>query len=377
MASRSYPVLYVDDEAENLVTFRYAVEDRFPVLTASSGDEALRVLEREKVAVLLSDQRMPGMSGVELCEAARRMHPEVVRIIITAYSDLQVAVAAINRGQVARYLTKPWRDDELLSLIDMSVDLVKLQETVRDMQVRMLQQGEPRANGELRSQIARQLQTPLSQLEINTEQVRDLLDAGLESWADAGRAREIIRSARGAHGELGPPLETLRDTVSSLSRRERLERSGRPRACDAARVARAVCKILEQSVEGAGELRVVLKAAPMVPMDPAELGHALTHLIRNAADSLSRDTAGPDGVITVTVDESPGGAVISVSDNGPGIAQGQLERIFDPYVSGDENRAGLGLAVVRQLVAEAGGQVEAESEPGGGARLALSFPLTG
>ena len=96
---KQYPVLFVDDEPQNLVVFRYAMEDNFSVLTASSGADALRVLEQREIGVLLADQRMPGMSGSELCARAREIQPDAVRIIITAYADIHAAINAINQGQ--------------------------------------------------------------------------------------------------------------------------------------------------------------------------------------------------------------------------------------------------------------------------------------
>lgn len=370
MPPTRYPILYVDDERENLITFRYAVEERFDVLTAQSGAEALSVLERDDVAVLLSDQRMPGMSGIELCEAAKQLRPDVVRIIITAYSDLQVAVQAINRGQVARFLTKPWQDAELVQVLSASVELAQLQQTVRDMQVRLLRQGEPRAIDALRAEFARQLRVPVDSLQINTEQVSDLLGAGLQSWSDLARARELIESAQVAHGEASAPLEALRMMGQKLARRERLDRLPEPAVADAARVVRAVVQILESAVEPHVELRAVLEAAPLVPMDAAELGHILTELIGNAG----RATTHVKNVVTITVGGDDAGARITVSDTGRGIDPDRLERIFDPYVAEDEVRQGLGLALVRQLMTAAGGSVRADNAPGGGARFTLSFP---
>src|SRR5687767_10291527 len=126
-AYRDYPILYVDDEPQNLLTLRYALDDEFTVLTASTGAEAMQVLEQRSIAVLLCDQRMPGMTGVEVCRRARDLRPDVVRIIVTAYADLQAAVDAINQGQVARYVTKPWRNDELIELLRATIDLVRVQ----------------------------------------------------------------------------------------------------------------------------------------------------------------------------------------------------------------------------------------------------------
>ena len=140
---RAFPVLYVDDEPQNLLTFRYALEDRFSVLTAESGSQALDVLSKQEVAVLVCDQRMPGMSGVEVCARARDLRPDVARIIMTAYADLQAAVDAINQGHVFRYLTKPWRADELTSVLDQAVDLVRMRRTIAGLQARVLRGAEP------------------------------------------------------------------------------------------------------------------------------------------------------------------------------------------------------------------------------------------
>src|SRR5688500_14015445 len=96
-----YPILFVDDEPQNLVVFRYAMEESFTVLTAQTGVEALQIMQRQQIAVLLADQRMPEMNGVELCARAREVQPEAVRIIITAYADIHAAIDAINKGQVS------------------------------------------------------------------------------------------------------------------------------------------------------------------------------------------------------------------------------------------------------------------------------------
>src|SRR5678815_933321 len=112
-------VLYVDDEAANLTSFAYCFDDQFLVRTAGSAEEAMLILSREPVALLLADQRMPGMTGAQLCALARERHPDVVRMIVTAYADIGDAVAAINTGQVARYILKPWREEAMLEILQL------------------------------------------------------------------------------------------------------------------------------------------------------------------------------------------------------------------------------------------------------------------
>jgi DNA-binding NtrC family response regulator len=108
-----YPVLVVDDEQDNLDIVRFNFRKTHPLLFASSGDEALSILEREPVACIVSDQRMPGMTGIELLRAAREKRPDTVNILLTAYADLPLLTQALNDGLAYRYVSKPWTTEEL------------------------------------------------------------------------------------------------------------------------------------------------------------------------------------------------------------------------------------------------------------------------
>lgn len=107
-------ILYVDDEAANLDVFRRTFDEDFTILTAAGGVDALKLLEEHAVAVIVSDQRMPGMLGVELLAECAARYPAMRRVLLTAYSDRELLLAAIQRGQVHDYVLKPWQADELL-----------------------------------------------------------------------------------------------------------------------------------------------------------------------------------------------------------------------------------------------------------------------
>lgn len=123
-AIQSPAVLYVDDEVKALQYFREAFEDDFPILTASSAAEAYSILmdKREEIGVLLTDQRMPGEKGVELLEKARRLHPNLIRILVTAYSDYQTAVDAVNDGRIFHYIHKPWDAEDMKQVLRRACD---------------------------------------------------------------------------------------------------------------------------------------------------------------------------------------------------------------------------------------------------------------
>lgn len=108
-----YKILIVDDEPANLRTLARLFREDYEVLTAGSGDEALVLLGLHDVALLITDQRMPGMTGIELLKKTVPLRPRMVRIILTGYTDVDALVEAINCGQVYRYVAKPWNNDEL------------------------------------------------------------------------------------------------------------------------------------------------------------------------------------------------------------------------------------------------------------------------
>ncbi|HMY56932.1 MAG TPA: response regulator, partial [Pseudomonadota bacterium] len=114
---QSLPVLVVDDEADNLDAFRFSFRKGFRILTAQSAEAGLQILSQEKVAVIVADQRMPKMTGLQFLETAQRLVPLAVPIIVTAYTDVDVLIEAINSGHIYRYITKPWDSKELRGVL--------------------------------------------------------------------------------------------------------------------------------------------------------------------------------------------------------------------------------------------------------------------
>lgn len=108
-------ILYVDDEEMSLKYFTRAFGDKFNILSAANAVDGYRLLEehRDEIALLMTDQRMPGEKGVEFLQRARRLHPEAIRILTTAYSDFDVAIEAVNSAAIYKYVTKPWDIPEL------------------------------------------------------------------------------------------------------------------------------------------------------------------------------------------------------------------------------------------------------------------------
>ena len=121
-ARTNIPVLVVDDEPDNLDAFRFNFGKSFQLLLAGSGEEALALAKQHDVAVIVTDQRMPRMTGLELLKAARELRPDAVGIIVTAFTDVDVLIEAINLGRIYRYVTKPWDAKELRGILTHAVE---------------------------------------------------------------------------------------------------------------------------------------------------------------------------------------------------------------------------------------------------------------
>ncbi|MBV8757650.1 MAG: sigma-54-dependent Fis family transcriptional regulator [Deltaproteobacteria bacterium] len=134
---KRYPILVVDDEQDNLDAFRFNFRKTFDILTANSGPEALGILAEKDVAVVVTDQRMPKMTGVELLREVREKHPDSVGIILTAFTDVDVLIEAINLGQVYRYITKPWDAKEVRGVLQYAIERFHLQRENKKLEAQL------------------------------------------------------------------------------------------------------------------------------------------------------------------------------------------------------------------------------------------------
>jgi DNA-binding NtrC family response regulator len=123
-------VLFVDDEPRVLTTMRILFRSRYEVFFADSGSAALELLKTQPVDVIVSDQRMPGMTGIELLRAARELNPQAMRILLTGYSDLNAIIGSINEGEIFRFVNKPWSNEDLTTTVARAVSAARATQAV-------------------------------------------------------------------------------------------------------------------------------------------------------------------------------------------------------------------------------------------------------
>ncbi len=144
LEKKTINVLYIDDELHNLTSFRACFRRIFNIFTASSADEGREIIELHDIQVILSDQRMPKVTGIEFFESIKEIHPDPIRILITGYTDINAVIEAINRGQVYKYLTKPWNEEDVRIYIEKAYEVyrlrkdnIKLTNTLIDVNVKL------------------------------------------------------------------------------------------------------------------------------------------------------------------------------------------------------------------------------------------------
>lgn len=118
-----HTILFVDDEESILSSLlRLFRKEDYEIFTATGGREGLKIIEENEISLIISDHRMPVMTGVEFLSEVKEISPDTIRIMLTGYADLEAAVAAINKGEVYRFISKPWNDEELLLTVRQSIE---------------------------------------------------------------------------------------------------------------------------------------------------------------------------------------------------------------------------------------------------------------
>jgi phosphoserine phosphatase RsbU/P len=127
------PILYIDDEEDNLTVFNSAFRRDYEVHIALSGREGLEILKKHEIQLIITDQRMPEMTGIQFLEKIIPDYPDCIRMILTGFSDIEAIIQAINTGRVYRYITKPWSKEELKINIDKALEIYHLREQNRKL----------------------------------------------------------------------------------------------------------------------------------------------------------------------------------------------------------------------------------------------------
>ena len=378
-------ILVVDDEADVVESIRELLRLDYRVLVATRASEAISILQEGPVDVVMTDQRMPEMTGVELLHHVRETQPDTVRLLFTGYADVRAVIDAINRGNIYRYITKPWDPEDLQVVVRDAVerhDLIAerqrlLGELQRTNEELIRANTELAATSELKSNFIRvashELRTPLTILMLLTHL--------------ATRADDVAEPLHGWIVQIAAATDRLQRRVDDLTSMLAVEKFERPLA----RQALDLFALLESAAE---EVRpfIALRNQTLVrdyreslgtmELEGEKIRDCLSHLLLNAVKFT------PDaGRITLAARRfGDGGAEIRVSDTGAGIDAASRARVFEPFFTAfdvsrhssglfeyERRGLGLGLTVAKAFVEMHGGEVSVESELGRGTTFTVTL----
>ncbi|MFO1091807.1 MAG: hybrid sensor histidine kinase/response regulator [Planctomycetaceae bacterium] len=353
-------ILYVDDEPSNLIVFEAAFDEQFHVITCRNAEEALSYLQQHPVPVVVADQRMPEMTGVEMFVRVRRLYPHTQRVILSGYTDSDAAIDAINQGQIFQFVRKPWQRFELLSVLQRALDAhdMSLQNSV--LTERLLVSERSALLGQATARIAHEMANQLN--------ILPLLELIEEDYAGDAQLQQFAQVARTTYERLTELIGEVKDFM-------RFETQGmelKPLAL--ADSIQELMSFLRFKSEIRAELvSSDIRSEPTVLGNKLKLHKVLVNLIQNAAQALG-DT--PNGKVVVTLDQEDGAAMITVADNGPGIPPEIQERIWEPFFStkGAEGN-GMGLDIAQRLIQAHQGTITCQSTPGSGTVFTIRLPL--
>jgi two-component system probable response regulator PhcQ len=383
---KKFAILYVDDEEKSLKYFERAFGDVFRIFTAASVPEGYRLLEEQAddIGILMTDQRMPGEKGVQLLEKARQLRPRIIRILATAYADMDAAIAAVNTGAIYKYVTKPWDVPQLEATLRRGLEFFIVQRE-RDLLLReklsvlhnMMIADRVMSLGLLAAGLSHHIRNSL----VAVKTFLDLAPAKLqEEQVDIDRFRhpefwqEYYQNVQAQVDKINSLLRDLWIASESPSfefkDRLRLEEFMR----DLLARHRAAFDARNLTVEN-----LIPESLPELHVDRQKFRRLFELLFKDELVSLP---AGSRIVLSArALDNGRSGDVtrvqIEVQDNGPGLPKDALRLLFDPFVPRSDSPAeyGINLMACYFIVHHHGGRIEAIARPEGGTIFRMTLPI--
>ncbi|AKP50274.1 hybrid sensor histidine kinase/response regulator [Cyclobacterium amurskyense] len=351
-------VLYIDDEDNNLNSFKAALRKEFKVKTAIDAEDGLILARNNEFQVVIADQRMPGMTGVEFFEKLVEINPDPIRILLTGYSDISSVIDAINRGEVYRFIDKPWNLEQIKNAILNAAEIYYARKELKEKNNR-LQKLHSEMNQFVYS-LSHELRGPLMSISgISKLAKMEVTDPGMMEYFD------MIDSAT-------LKLDDFIYKMLDFYRSTKIENKV---------VAINFQEILNQLLDeyrlkwDLDEIKISLTITQedVFHSDESKIRVILNNLFSNAF-KFQKDDSGK--WIKINIEVNSAGAMIEVSDNGIGIEERHKEDVFNLFHRATQRNvgSGLGLYMVKESIEQLNGNVILNSEPGVGTKVHVHLP---
>ena len=387
-------ILIVDDELPNLAVLGSFLEGDYTVIEAGSGDEALTIAQSTPIDVVVCDQRMPGMTGVELLHNLREAGIDAPGIILTGYTDTPALIAAINDAHVFRFLRKPWQPDDILTAVAAASDSVTYQRAARRLLDLLSARTTELQNAVVELRAAQQSLLHLDRL-VTTGRLAAGITHDLRNAMSSLVMVEYEVTAKLSDPELVETIEVglagLRNLLESLETMNQYAKQKRlamnMEYFEPSQVVRDALTVMRMDLNfRARQVQVDAprETLPLLLGDRQKLVQVLVNLLRNAAEAIDlaqRATADRNielRVVPKVVNEKAG-IEFSVTDTGNGLAPEVKERLFEAFFSTKAEGMGIGLNLCRTIIESHLGRMQAENlyngNEGTGCRFSFWIPL--
>ena len=378
-------VLYVDDERANRVVFEAALGSEFRITSASGAKAALELMATQEVAVLVSDIRMPEVDGLELLRIAKERHPTTLRMVITAFSDIDPILRAINEGLVARYIVKPWDRDELVQVLRWATELWTFGKDSAQLLRRLLETERLASLGGLAALYVHDLKTPIMVVNNTLDELHAVADAvpELRKAIEQAPIDERLKTRLLQKVDDTPELvqdakqasEFIGGMVKGLSEYIRNEKPSEAPVIDPVPIIEFTLNMFQRvTVHVAAQIGYRgAKQLPHVRISPIDLTQVLVNLVNNAAQAVSARNE-PNRHVAVEARMQGDMLELQVRDDGVGMPPEVLKKVGTPWFSTRSEGTGLGVANCQRLIGRAGGRMRIESEQGVGTTVTILLP---
>jgi two-component system probable response regulator PhcQ len=381
---QKFAILYVDDEEKSLKYFSRAFGDGFRILTATNARDGLRIIEEQGsgIGLLITDQRMPAENGVWLLERARQLYPHMIRILATAYSDMESAIAAVNSGAIYKYVTKPWDPEELEQTLKRSIEFFLVQRE-RDQLLRekmstlhnLMIADRMVSLGLLAAGLSHHIRNSLVA-------VKTFLDLAPDKMAEEKASMDTLRNPefwKDYHQNVQGQIGKINDLLKELWHASEQNTGAFNDEVDVHEAGATVLANLQLEFDSKGITveNAIPRDLPRLKLDRAKFHRLLDLLLRDELASLPGGCRVLLAASPAVGDLSRPEVEIQISDNGPGLSPQALRLLFDPFVlrADSPKELGINLMACFFIVHHHGGKIHAQSPPGSGTLFTIRLPL--
>jgi two-component system, probable response regulator PhcQ len=379
---KKFAILYVDDEEKSLTNFLRAFGEQFRILTATTAQHGLKLLEEhaDEVGLLMTDQRMPGEKGVWLLERARQFRPRVIRVLVTAYADMDAAIAAVNSGAIYKYVSKPWDPPQLEQTLKRGLEFFIVQ-AERDQLLRekmsvlhnMLIADRIVSLGLLAAGLSHHIRNSLVA-------VKTFLDLAPVKMSEEKTDLQGLRNPdfwKDYHQNVQSQIEKINALLKDLWTASSNPSTPFTDQVSLREIVNDAAISLQESF-AARRIEIentVPNTLPLLRVDKPKFSRLFELLLK---EELAMLPSGSRVTLAAELRNGPSPEIVAqISDNGPGLPEEALRAIFDPFVVRNHrpSESGIHLMACFFIVHHHGGKIEAKSQPGRGTTFTLHLPL--